>query len=206
MGLKKICVYGFGMNEYVFMLPAIRYVLGSVKASRILSHDVIRENPPDCDVLCVNCAISFYDLELFFRSVSDGYGDERPLVFCLAWEGVPQENLDIMLENKAELIMFDLRSEEEFSFCKKAYFQGKPFRSQGTFERGEEFYCDRVDTYYKLSKNQKYAFLYMMTGKSQKELKSDFGFKSLNTAASHWHAVLKKFKVSSAFELRAKFR
>jgi len=206
MGLKKICVYGFGMNEYVFMLPAIRYVLDRVKASRVLSLDEIRENPPDCDVLCVNCAISFYDLELFFKAVSDGYGEERPLVFCLAWEGVPQENLDIMVENKAELIMFDLKSEEEFAFCKKAYLEGKPFRSQGTFCRGEEFYCDRVDTYYKLSKNQKYAFLYMMTGKSQKELKADFGFNSLNTAAAHWRAVLRKFNVSSAFELRAKFR
>lgn len=206
MVFKNICVYGFDMNEYVFMLPAIRYVLGTVKASRVLSLDVIRENPPDCDVLCVNCAISFYDLELFFRAVAEGYGEKRPVVFCLAWDGVPQENLDIMLENKAELIMFDLKSEEEFAFCRKAYLEGKPFRSQGTFARGEEFYCDRVDTYYKLSKNQKYAFLYMMTGKSQKELKADFGFKSLNTAAAHWRAVLRKFNVSSAFELRAKFR
>ena len=28
MGFKKVCVYGFGMNEYFFMMPAIRYVLG----------------------------------------------------------------------------------------------------------------------------------------------------------------------------------
>lgn len=206
MEFKKVCVYGFSMSEYVFMLPAIRYVLGKIRPEKLASLDEVRENPPECDVLCVNCAMSFYDLELFFKAASEGYGEERPLVFCLAWDGVPQENLDIMLEHKAELIMFDLRSEEEFSFCKKAYLEGKPFRSQGTFERGEEFYCDRVDTYYKLSKNQKYAFLYMMTGKSQKELKADFGFNSLNTAASHWHAVLTKFKVKSAFELRAKFR
>jgi hypothetical protein len=36
MGFKNVCVYGFDMNEYVFMLPAIRYVLGTVKASRVL--------------------------------------------------------------------------------------------------------------------------------------------------------------------------
>ncbi len=113
MEFKKVCVYGFEQNAYLFMQPAIRYVLGNIKTSRVTSLEVIRENPP---------------------------------------------------------------------------------------------VCDRVDTYYTLSKNQKYAFLYMMTGKTQKELKVDFGFNSLNTAASHWHAVLKKFNVQSVFELRAMFR
>lgn len=206
MEFKNVCVYGFGMNEYVFMLPAIRYVLGKIKPNRIYSLDEIRENPPECDILCVNCAMAFYELELFFKAVSKGYGEERPLVFCLAWDGVPNENLDVMQENEVELMMFDLRSEEEFAFCREAYLNGKNFRSQGTFGRGDEFYCDRVDTYHKLSKNQKYAFIYMMTGRTQKELQVDFGFNSLNTAASHWHAVLTKFKVKSAFELRSKFR
>ena len=48
--------------------------------------------------------------------------------------------------------------------------------------------------------------MYMMTGKTQKELQVDFGFNSLNTAASHWHKVLDKFKVRSVFELRSIFR
>ena len=207
MGFKKVCVYGFGMNEYFFMLPAIRYVLGNIKHAMIPSLDEIRDRKPECDVFCVNCAMSFYDLELFFNFFEESYGAEkRPLVFCLAWEGVSHENLEIMLNHKAEIIMFDLRSEEEFSFCRNAVLEGKPFRSQGTFSNSDEFYCDRVDTYYKLSKNQKYAFLYMMAGKTQKELQVDFGFNSLNTAASHWHGVLTKFNVRSVFELRTKFR
>lgn len=40
----------------------------------------------------------------------------------------------------------------------------------------------------------------------QKELQIDFGFKSPNTAATHWRCVLAKFKVASVFELRTKFR
>ena len=43
MGFKKVCVYGFGQNEYFFMLPAIRYVLGEIKPVRIVSLDEIRE-------------------------------------------------------------------------------------------------------------------------------------------------------------------
>lgn len=207
MGFKNVSVYGFGMNEYVFMLPAIRYVLGEIKPSRVLSLDDIREGRLDCDVFCVNCGMSFYDLELAFKFLEDSFHDrQKPTVLCLSWEGVPQENLDIMEAHKADLIMLDLREEGEFAFCRKAYLEGKPFRSKGTFARGEEFYCDRVDTYEKLSLKQKYAFLYMMTGKTQKELQIDFGFNSLNTAATHWRAVLTKFKVHSVFELRAKFR
>ena len=207
MGFKKVCVYGFGQNEYFFMLPAIRYVLGEIKPERIVSLDEIREKKSECDVLCVNCAMPFYELELFFKVLTDSYDSgTKPSLFCLSWEGVPLENLEIMEENHADLIMFDLRSEEEFAFCRKAYLEWKPFRSQGTFESGEEFYCDRVDTYHKLSKNQKYAFMYMLTGRTQKELQVDFGFNSLNTAASHWHGVLAKFRVRSVFELRAKFR
>ena len=164
-------------------------------------------NRLDCDVFCVNCGMSFYDLELVFKFLDNSFRDrQRPTVFCLSWEGVPQENLNIMEAYKAELIMFDLRNEEEFSFCRNAFLEGKNFRSDGTFARGDEFYCDRVDTYEKLSPKQKYAFLYMMTGHTQKELQVDFGFNSLNTAASQWHAVLAKFKVRTAFELRAKFR
>lgn len=77
--------------------------------------------------------MSFYDLDLFFNSFEEIYGAEkRPIFFCLAWEGVPYENLEIMLNHKAEIIMFDLRSEEEFSFCRNAVLEGKPFQSQGT--------------------------------------------------------------------------
>ncbi|MBR1402609.1 MAG: helix-turn-helix transcriptional regulator [Treponema sp.] len=207
MGFKKVSVYGFCMNEYVFMLPAIRYVLGEIKPSLVLALDDIRENRLDCDVFCVNCGMSFYDLELAFTFFDASFtGRQKPTVLCLSWEGVPQENLDIMEKYKADLIMFDLRGEEEFAFCRKAYHEGKPFRSEGTFARGEEFYCDRVDTYGTLSKNQKYAFMYMMTGRTQKELQVDFGYNSLNTAATHWRAVLTKFRVRSVFELRAKFR
>lgn len=35
MGFKKVCVYGFGMNEYFFMMPAIRYVLCNI------NHEII---------------------------------------------------------------------------------------------------------------------------------------------------------------------
>ena len=146
MGFKKVCVYGFGQNEYFFMLPAIRYVLGEIKPERIISVDEIREKKPECDVLCVNCGMAFYELELFFKVLSDSYDSaSKPSLFCLSWEGLPLENLEIMEENQADLIMFDLRS-------------------------------------------------------------VDFGFNSLNTAASHWHGVLAKFRVRSVFELRAKFR
>ncbi len=207
MSFKNVCVYGFDKSSYLFMMPAIRYILGTVRAYHTESIEYIRQHASESDILCVNCSISFYDLELFFKFVSDSCSDKKkPVILCLSWTGVPQENLDIMLHNKADLIMFDLESEEEFSFCRDAYLKGKSFRSQGTFGRGEEFYCDRLDIYNSLSKNQKYAFMYMMTGKTQKELQVDFGFNSLNTAASHWHKVLDKFKVRSVFELRSIFR
>ena len=67
MGVKKICVYGFSMSEYFFLLPAIRYVLGNIKHEMIPTLDEIREKKPECDVFCVNCAMTFYDLELFFN-------------------------------------------------------------------------------------------------------------------------------------------
>ena len=120
MEFKKVSVYGFGRNGYVFMLPAIRHVLGKIKPGRILSLDELRENPPECDIMCMNCGMSFYDMELFFTVFADSYGERaKPTVLCLSWEGVPQENLDIMLANNAELILFDLRGEEEFSLCRE---------------------------------------------------------------------------------------
>lgn len=102
MGFKKVCVYGFGQNEYFFMLPAIRYVLGEIKPERIVSLDEIREKKSECDVLCVNCAMPFYELELFFKVLTDSYDSgTKPSLFCLSWEGVPLENLEIMEENHA---------------------------------------------------------------------------------------------------------
>lgn len=207
MEVKRILVYGFARNEYCFMLPAIRYVLGSIKAERLSCLDQLRTSDTECDLICVNCAMSFYELALFFKVFSEKFkGKEKPLIFCLSWEGVPEENLNIMTENKADLILFDLRNEDEFAFCRKAYLEGKSFRSEGTYERSENFYCENLEIYEKLSKNQKYAFAYMMTGHTQKEFQVDFGYKSMNTACTHWHDVLRKFKVTSVCELRAKFR
>ena len=36
MEFKKICVYGFGRNEYFFTLPAIRHVLDEIKPEQCL--------------------------------------------------------------------------------------------------------------------------------------------------------------------------
>ncbi len=207
MESKNVCVFGFSLNEYVFMLLAIRYIMGQIKPVRINSLDELLQTKLEYSAFCINCALPFYELDLFFTTFYKVYDtDTKPDTFCLAWEGIPNENLEILLKNNAKYILFDLESEEEFYFCKKAYLEGKNFRSRGTFDENRKTFSDRIDIYEKLSKNQKYAFNYMMLGKTQKELQIDFGFNSLNTAASHWHSVLNKFQVNSVFELRAKFR
>ncbi len=207
MESKNVCVFGFSLNEYVFMLLAIRYIMGQVKPYRIANLDELLQTKPECSAFCINCALTFYELDLFFSTFFKVYEPEKkPDIFCLAWEGIPNENLEIILKNNAKYILFDLESEEEFYFCKKAYLEKKKFRARGTLDENRKTFSDRIDIYQKLSKNQKYAFNYMMLGKTQKELQIDFGFNSLNTAASHWHSVLNKFQVNSVFELRAKFR
>ena len=45
---------------------------------------------------------------------------------------MPQENLGIMLFHMADMILFDLKDEEEFAFCRKAFVKRKPLRSEGT--------------------------------------------------------------------------
>ena len=132
--------------------------------------------------------------------------EKRPLIVCMAWQAVAEENLDLLLEHHADIIMFDLENEEEFAFCHKAIQQGKSYRAKKTYNRNRNYYCDNMEIYSKLSKNQKYAFHYMMIGMSQKQFQIDFGFNALTTAASHWNMVLKKFGVTSHYELKAMFR
>ena len=203
---KKVYVYGFTKNAFVFLQPALRYILGQNQFNYVGSVEQAWKTLSQADVICVNCGLTFYELGAAFNIIEKLFPQSRPQIICLSWQNVPEENLDLMLEHKIPVIMFDLQSEEEFSLCSKAVTQGKSYRSKHTFNRNAELYCDNMELYSKLSKNQKYAFHYMMIGKSQKEFQLDFGFKSLSTAATHWNMVLQKFDVVNLYELRTKFR
>ena len=202
---KKVCVTGFSYNEYLFMLPAIRAMMGRISVEYIADLKQLKARDCECDVICINGAISFYELELYFIFLKQKYGNSRPKVMCLAWQGVPSESIEIMMNHNAEYIMLDLQDEEEFAACRKAFESNKFYRAKGSFNAFRLFRPDHIEIYEGLSKNQKYAFIYIMLGKTQKQFQIDFGFNSLNTAATHWKQVLKKFNVKNAIELVRKF-
>lgn len=203
---KKVCIYGFSNNASVFMMPAIRYIIGDASFTVLEQEPVLlKEKAAEFDVFCINASMAFYELGLALKMLRKENG-LLPYTACISWDFVPEENLDIMIEYKVRIIMFDLQTEEEFSFCKTAFSKNKTYRAAATYVRSPYNYCDSLAIYNSLSKNQKCAFLYMMTGKSQKEFQIDFGFKSLATASSHWNMVLKKFNVENLYKLRMLFR
>ena len=203
---KNVLVYGFSRNAFVFMLPAMRYILGQNKFSHVRCVDEAWKSFYSADVICINCGLAFYEMGVCFNIIEKVFTEKKPLIICLSWQEVPEENLNFLLEHQVKLIMFDLENEEEFLCCHEAFVQGKFYRAKNTFNRDRRIYCDEMEIYERLSKNQKYAFHYMMTGMSQKQFQIDFGYHSLSTASSHWNMVLQKFGVSSHYELRAKFR
>ena len=205
MEIKNVLVCGFSRNEFIFLSPAIRIVLGNAKLFCAKSFNEVQKFISDqnfkIDAVCINCSIPFYELDLLFSLFP-----EHILTVCLSWQPVPVENIDVMLKHKADCMLFDMQSEDEFTACHKAVTEGKSFRSKGTFRAKEDSYNNSIDIYEKLSYRQKCAFLWMMMGKTQKEYMYDFDFKSPGTAATHWHKVLEKYKVKSVIELRNLFR
>ena len=202
---RNVIVYGFSKNAGVFIQPAIKYILGEVKSTYVSEIDSAWKQFSSADVICINCGMTFYEMGLCFNII-EKVCENLPFIVCLSWQEVPEENLDVMLLHSVPVIMFDLESEEEFALCADAVRKGKNYRAKNTYNRNERFYCDRIENYLKLSRNQKYAFHYMMCGKSQKEFQIDFGFQSLSTASSHWNMVLQKFNVKNVYELRKLFR
>ena len=93
----------------------------------------------------------------------------------------------------------------EFISCKKALESNKAYYSKGSLALKNRIYESSADIYKMLSKRQKCAFHYMMSGKSLKEFRSDFNFNSLSTASSHWNKVLEKYQVHSVIQLRNKY-
>ncbi len=167
---KKVCIYGFTNNAAVFMMPALRYILGSAFFTVFeLDPFLLKGREADYDVFCINAGLAFYELELAFKMLQSDSG-YLPYTACISWDSVPEENLDLMIEYGIRIIMFDLQNEEEFLFCKSAVSQKKSFRSKNTYNRQGNHYCDSMTIYNTLSKNQKGAFLYMMSGKSQNEV------------------------------------
>lgn len=202
---NKVCVTGFTLNEYLFMLPALRSMMGRISVEYVADLKQLKARDYECDVICINCAINFYELELYFIFLEQKYGNSRPKVMCLATQDVPSESVEIMMKHNAEYIMIGLQDEEEFAACRKAFESNKFYRAKGSFNTFRQFRQDHIEIYEGLSKNQKYAFIYIMMGKTQKQFQIDFGFNSLNTAATHWKQVLKKFNVKNAIELVRKF-
>ena len=203
---KNVYVFGFSKNAFVFMQPALRHILGEHNANYVRTTDDAWKVFSKAEVICINCGQTFYEIGVCFNIIEKTCTENKPLIVCLSWQAVPEENLDLILAHHAQIIMFDLENEEEFAFCHKAIAQGKTYRAKNTYNRNRNYYCDNMETYSKLSKNQKYAFHYMMIGMSQKQFQIDFGFNALTTAASHWNMVLKKFGVTSHYELKARFR
>ncbi|WP_156011478.1 hypothetical protein [Treponema sp. C6A8] len=155
------------------------------------------------DYICLNCALPFWELDFNLRNLQNHY---REFLLGLSFFNIPQENLDLILKYKVKYILIDLENEEEFSFCKKAYEENKAYRSKNTFDESRRIYCDFTSVYEKLPLNQKCAFHYMMSGKTQKEFLYDFGFNSKGTASTYWQNTLCKFNVDSVIKLRNKFR
>ncbi len=200
-------MYGYSVNAAVMLMPALRYVFGEVSFTIEEKKALfLREKDNNFDFICINAGLAFYEIEEAFVMLERGNPEKTYKTAAFAWDFVPEENLDMLLKYKTDIIMFDLKSEEEFAFCRTALLQNKTYRSKYTFNRNRNHYLDRVDIYNGLPKNQKYACFYMLTGKSQKEFQIDFGFKSLSTASSHWNMVLKKFGVKNVYELRKLFR
>ncbi len=206
--VKKVCIYGFSKNAAIFMMPALRYIFGTASFT-VFEFDpvLLKGQDENYDVFCIDASLSFYELELAFKMLQSDKGN-LPYIACITWDFVPEENIELMVDYKIPIIMFDLQNEEEFSFCRAAVSQKKTYRTKTTYNREGQgtYYRDSMTIYYSLSKNQKCAFLYMMSGKTQKEFQIDFGFKNLSTASTHWNMVLKKFNVENLYKLRRMFR
>ena len=200
--MKKVLVCGFEKNQAVFLPHNLRYIFDECKFSYIDNVAEISINQV-YDRICLNCGIPFWELDFNLRSLQNHYND---FIVCLSLMNIPQENLDIILQYNVRYILIDLENEDEFTFCKKAYEENKPFRTKNTYDESRRIYCDEIEIYEKLPLNQKCAFHYMMSGKSQKEFQYDFGYNSKGTASTHWQNTLRKFNVESVVKLRNKFR
>ena len=201
MLLRNVLVYGFSRNEFVFMSPALRLILGNAKFTLAPNCD----NPNDFamaesyDAICINCGISFHKLDFILERISI---NPEITILCVSWQEVSQEALDEMLKYGVGAIMIDLENEEEFTFCRNAILAGKAYRSKNSFLEKTRFNKELAVAYENLPPNQKYAFHYIMCGKSQKEFFIDFGYKAFGTASTHWQKVLQKFGVDSVIKLR----
>ena len=95
---NKVCVTGFTLNEYLFMLPALRSMMGRISVEYVADLKQLKAGDYECDVICINCAINFYELELYFIFLEQKYGNSRPKVMCLATQDVPSESVEIMMK------------------------------------------------------------------------------------------------------------
>ena len=74
---KKVYVYGFTKNAFVFMQPALRYILGQNQFNYVGSIEQACKTLSQADVICVNCHYMMirksqkeFQLDFGFKSLS----------------------------------------------------------------------------------------------------------------------------------------
>lgn len=200
--MKNVLIFGFTQNQAVFLTTTVRTILGACKitiADEVI--EIINSKEP-YDVICINAAMHYWQMDYILTHAKQKIKD---FIMGLSLQSVPQKNMDILLHHDIKYILFNLQHEEEINTCKQAVLSKKMFHSKGSIVHHNYQYENCGDIYRRLSKKQKCAFHYMMSGKSLKEFYSDFNFNALSTASSHWSSVLKKYQVHSVIQLRNKF-
>ncbi len=139
--MKKVCMYGYSVNAAVMLMPAFRYVFGEVSFTIEEKKALfLREKGNTFYFICINAGLASYEIEEAFVMLERGNPEKTYKTAAFAWGFVPEENLDMLLKYKTVIIMFDLKSEEEFAFCHASLLQNKTYRSKYTYNRNRNQY------------------------------------------------------------------
>ena len=200
--MTKVLIFGFTQNQVVFLTPVVNYILGECKIFTLNDAIEITKSQEPYDAILINSAMHFWELDFALTIAKKSVNAK---IIGLSFFAVQQKNLDLLIYHDIKYILINLQNTDEFILCKKALQNNKYFHSKGTHAAKTKNYELSGDIYKRLSNRQKCAFHYMMSGKTLKEFHSDFGFKALSTASSHWNLVLQKYNVHSVIQLRNKF-
>lgn len=200
--MKKVLIYGFSLNQAVFLSTTVNCIFEDCRIFIVEDLHELKKSSETYDAICINASLHFWQLD-FALTLAKQKGKEH--IIGLSLVSVSQKNLDILLSYDIKHILINLQNQDEFIYCKKAIENNKAYHSKGSITLKNRSFSTSADIYNKLSNRQKCAFHYMMSGKSLKEFRSDFGFNALSTASSHWNSVLKKYQVHSVIQLRNKY-
>ncbi|WP_027727298.1 hypothetical protein [Treponema sp. C6A8] len=200
--MKKVLIYGFPQNQAVFLTPTVNFLFGNCRIFFAGTTDELKNSPEQFDSICINASLHFWQLDF---AISLAKKNVKEHILGLSQVSVSQKNLELLFQHGIRHILINLKHQDELIHCKKAIETNTSYHSKGSIILKNKNYESNSDIYNKLSDKQKSAFHYMMSGKSLKEFRTDFGFKALSTASTHWNLVLKKYQVHSVIQLRNKY-